>query len=463
MTGQPSVLIVDDEPSQAESLRRILALEGFHASTAHSPKEALAEVGMRMPDAIVSDFQMGSMNGLELYRRVREKNPDILFILVTGYGTMATAVEALKAGVHDFIAKPVDTDELTIKLKKALDLRHLAEENQELRKTIARMKDRVHVVAASRSMAEILETVDRVADSQATVLVIGESGTGKELIARSLHEQGPRREGPYVRVNCAAIPENLLESELFGHEEGAFTGAVARRRGRFEIADRGTIFLDEIGELPLHVQPKILRALQEREFERVGGDETLHVDVRVVAATNRDLSAMVREGTFREDLFYRLNVIPIVIPPLRERMDDVLPLARHFLGKYCEKNGRSLGDLNEEACRRLLSYSWPGNVRELENCIERAVVLARGETLSPEDFVFTGDEKESGIAGTFELLMNTDLGLEDLERKLILMTLERCSGNVSKAARSLRLTRRTLQYRIEKIREQDKTKEDSDV
>ena len=446
------ILVVDDDPAQADSLRRVLALEGFQAASAHSPDEALRELSMRVPDAIISDLRMGEMSGLDLYLQIKETHPGILFILATGYGSLDTAVTALKSGVYDFLTKPIDTDELVIKLKKALSFKDLADENTELKLRIARLGGEIEIIGASQAMQTVLDSVKQVADSTATVLIEGESGTGKELIARSLHQKSPRAGMPYIKVNCAAIPENLLESELFGHEPGAFTGAVGQRKGKFEVAHEGTIFLDEVGEMPLHLQSKFLRVLQEREFERVGGNATVEVDLRVVAATNRDLGAMVRDGEFRDDLFYRLNVIPIHLPPLRERMEDVAPLAAHFLRKFNDKNGRELEDLSQKATARLLSHSWPGNVRELENCMERAVVLARGTELEPRDLVFSGDEKSDGMAGVLEQIMSTDLTLEDLEKRLIVMALERCSNNVSRTARVLGMTRRALQYRVEKMR-----------
>jgi DNA-binding NtrC family response regulator len=448
------VLVVDDEPAQAEGLRRVLAMEGFRATAVDSPTAALEEISMRRPDAIVSDFRMGSMNGLDLYRKVRETHPEMLFVIVTGFGSLETAVEALKEGVHDFITKPVDTDALVIKLKKALKLRTLETENVALKRRIGELRGSSRIIAEAPVMVEILASLDRIAQSSATVLVTGESGTGKEKIARALHERSPRASEPYIKVNCAAIPENLLESELFGHEEGAFTGAKQRRDGKFSAADGGTIFLDEIGEMPLHLQSKFLRVLQEREFERVGSNETLSVDVRVVAATNRDLQEMVKEGEFREDLFYRLNVIPLHIPPLRGRVEDVVPLAEHFRERFCEKHGRELAPLSPEVVAKLEGYGWPGNVRELENCMERAVVLAAGDALEPADFHVGGETRRDAIAEVLEYLLHSDLTLEELERRFIMMSLERCGGNVSQTARVLGLTRRTLQYRLEKVRGQ---------
>ncbi len=449
------ILIVDDDPGQADSLRRVLLLEGFRADCVFSPEEAMVSIADRKPDAIVSDFRMGEVNGLDFYRQVQAIHPDMLFILATGYGTVETAIEALRLGVHDFLTKPIDTDELVIKLKKALNYQSLQTENTRLKEQIADLAERPCIIGDSAAMKSILEEVSQVANSVATVLVEGESGTGKELIAKTIHADSPRSHGSYIKVNCAAIPENLLESELFGHEAGAFTGAVQKRVGKFELADGGSIFLDEVGEMPLHLQPKLLRVLQEREIERVGGSETIKVDVRVIAATNRDLEEMVKEGDFRKDLFYRLNVIPIRLPSLRDRMEDVLPIANHFLSRFSEQNGRDLSGIGDEASKKLLGYSWPGNVRELENCMERAVVLARGHELAATDFHFSDEPVAAGIDSLLERLLTTDMSLNELERRIILMALERCDGNVSETARKLGMTRRSLQYRVEKIKSDD--------
>ncbi len=450
------ILIVDDDPGQADSLRRVLILDGFRADCAFSPEEAMKAIHERKPDAIVSDLRMGAVNGLEFYLQVRAIHEDMLFILVTGFGTVETAVEALRLGVHDFLTKPIDTDELVIKLKKALNYQSLESENTRLKEKIADLAKKPQIIGKSAIMDQVLSQVTQIADSVATVLVEGESGTGKELIAKTIHADSPRAAGAYVKVNCAAIPENLLESELFGHEAGSFTGAVKRRLGKFELAHDGSIFLDEIGEMPLHLQPKLLRVLQEREIERLGGTETIKVDVRVIAATNRNLEEMVKEGDFRSDLFYRLNVIPVQLPPLRERMEDVLPIAEHFLSRFSERNGRDITAIGKSASAKLLGYNWPGNVRELENCIERAVVLAKGSELQAEDFHFTAERTAAGIESLLEQLITTDMSLDELERRIILMALERCEGNVSQTARKLGMTRRSLQYRVEKIKSDDK-------
>lgn len=453
------ILIVDDDPTQAEMLRRVLVLEGFQADAVYSPEAALEEVKMRVPDAIISDFRMGDISGLDLYLQIKESHPDILFILATGYGSLETAVKAMQAGVYDFLSKPLDTGELVVKLEKALSVRQLSQENTQLRKTIEGLHEQITIIGESPLMQDVLSRVERIAPSTATVLIEGESGTGKELIARSLHLGSDRAAEPYIKVNCAAIPENLLESELFGHVAGAFTGAVQDRKGKFAAAEGGSIFLDEIGEMPTHLQSKILRVLQEREFEPVGSEASCVADVRVVAATNRDLTEMVREGEFREDLYYRLNVVPVTLPPLRERKEDIGPLAAYFLDRFNNMNGRSLAPLSKDVIKRLMGYSWPGNVRELENCIERAVILARENKLLPEDISFSGERRAEGMDDVLQQLLTTDLTIEGLERHLILKALESHGGNVSKTARNLGMTRRSLQYRLEKIRGE---KEDGD-
>ncbi len=452
VASKPRVLVVDDERVQAGLLADVLAGEGFDARAVFSPNEALAEVRRFRPEVVISDFRMPGMTGLELYEQVTKIRRETLFIITTAFGTLETAVEAMRRGVFDFVTKPVDTDELVLKLRKAMRLRSLEDENTRLREAVDALQDRVSVIGVSKRIRDVMAAVEQVAHSHSTVLIMGESGTGKELVARTIHVRSPRRNGPYVKVNCAAMPDNLLEDELFGHLRGAFTGAIGERKGKFEAAHGGTIFLDEIGELPLHLQPKLLRVLQEREIEPLGSNAVKQVDVRVLAATNRDLAEMVREGRFREDLYYRLNVIPIVMPPLRERAEDVPVLAQHFLTRFCEQNGRHFSGLSRAALDRLLTYSWPGNVRELENCIERAVVLAPGEQIEAADVVLSGGKPAGTVSSTLDTLFDTDLTLDQLERDIILGALARCGGNLSRTARVLGLTRRALQYRVEQIR-----------
>ncbi|HYC78958.1 MAG TPA: sigma-54 dependent transcriptional regulator, partial [Planctomycetota bacterium] len=381
--------------------------------------------------------------------------PGTPFLIATAFGTLQTAVEAMRAGVYDIVVKPVDVGELALKLRKALHLRSLETENVRLKAAVDALRGRVEIVGSSRRIRDLLAAVEQVAPSRATVLIRGESGTGKELIAKAVHVASPRHDGPFVKVNCAAIPDNLLEDELFGHVKGAFTGAVADRRGKFESANKGTIFLDEIGEMPLHLQPKLLRVLQEREIEPLGADETRLVDVRVLAATNRDLKAMVAEGRFREDLYYRLNVVPIDLPPLRERPEDVPLLAQHFLEKSREANGRKVAGFTRAALEKLAAQPWPGNVRELENCVERAVVLSGGPEIDAADLRLGATERAGAASAAVDALFAGGLSLDQLEREILVEALRRSEGNLSKTARRLGLTRRALQYRVEKIRADD--------
>ncbi len=454
MSGSPTILVVDDERVQAETLRNVLALEGFAVTVATSVEDARTSARSRAFDLVISDLRMPGGTGLDLYRALSADRPDLLFFLLTAYGSIDDAVAAFKAGVSDFLTKPVDTSELIIRIRKALRLRHLESENRDLRRTLETLREPVEIVGGSSGIRKILDSLDRISASTATVLIEGESGTGKELVARAIHERSPRAGGPYVKVNCAAIPENLLEDELFGHEKGAFTGAIAARRGRFELAHRGSIFLDEIGDMPLHLQTKLTRVLQEREFERIGGSETVRVDVRVIAATHRNLAEMAGRGEFREDLFYRLNVIPIVIPPLRDRAEDIPDLAAHFLARFAESHGRSLAGFTDVALRTLRAHAWPGNVRELQNCIERAVVMARGDVVGADDIMIPAAPGHRGAGGPewIDRLVAAGMTLDGLERELILAALDRTGRNLSQAARLLGLTRRTLQYRLDKIR-----------
>ncbi len=456
---RPRVLVVDDERAQADLLAEVLEAEGFECRATYAPDAALATFGVFAPDAVVSDFRMPGMSGTALYRKIAAQRPQTPFLIATAFGTLEDAVDAMRSGVTDFVTKPVDVGELVVKLKRALRVKKLEAENVRLRAEVDALRLGPEFVAESRRMKDVLATVDQIARSHATVLIRGESGTGKELIAKTIHQKSPRRAGPFIKVNCAAVPDNLLEDEFFGHVKGAFTGAASDRKGKFQAADGGTIFLDEIGELPLHLQPKLLRVLQEREIEPLGANETRTVDVRVVAATNRDLARMTTEGKFRDDLFYRLNVVPVTIPPLRERPEDVPPLARFFLERFRERNGRRIGGFTKAAMDELCSHAWPGNVRELENCIERAVILAPGEEIAAADLGL-GLGGKAGSAGAaasaaVDVLFTGAIGLGRLEVEIIIEALRRSEGNVSSAARRLGLTRRALQYRVEKIREAD--------
>jgi DNA-binding NtrC family response regulator len=449
---RPRVLVVDDERPQADLLADVLAVEGFEARAVYGSEAALPLIESFRPDVVVSDFRMPGMNGLELFKKVEAIRPRTPFLIVTAFGTLETAVEAMKAGVTDFVTKPVDAGELVVKLQKALRVRTLEAENVRLKAAVDALRGELVIVAESRRMKDVLTATDRIAKSSASVLIRGESGSGKEVIAKAIHLKSPRHAAPFVKVNCAAIPDNLLEDELFGHVKGAYTGASSDRKGKFETAHRGTIFLDEIGEMPLHLQPKLLRVLQEREIEPLGSDAPRTVDVRVVAATNRDLAEMVSKGTFREDLYYRLDVVPIDLPPLRERPEDIPALAKHFLEKFRDANGRKLRGFTKAALEKLQAQTWPGNVRELENCVERAVVLSTGDELDASDMRLGEGGRAGAAAAAVDSLFTGALGYEQLEREIVIEALRRCEGNVSLAARRLGLTRRALQYRVEKIR-----------
>jgi DNA-binding NtrC family response regulator len=377
MADKGTILIVDDEANIRRILQAVFEREGYRVLTAASGRLALDVLACDSADALVSDIIMPDMDGNELLVNVREKYPDMAAIMMTAYGTIPQAVDAIRHGAYDYVSKPFDIDVLRKVVIAAIEERRAPSSPQ--RKRSARHEGKSSIVAESPKMRAIMDLVDQVADSRATVLLTGESGTGKEVIAKALHERGSRASKAFVAVSCAALPETLLEAELFGHEKGAYTGAVGQRQGRFELADRGTLFLDEIGEIPAGVQVKLLRVIQERELERLGGSKAIRVDVRLVAATNRDLQQAVEAGTFRADLFYRLQVVNIELPPLRERPEDIRPLAEHFIRKYSPENGRGIDSLDDAALASLEAYRWPGNVRELENVIERAVVLSRAD------------------------------------------------------------------------------------
>jgi len=390
---------------------------------------------------------MKTMDGIETLTEIRKISPFVPVLMMTAYSSVKTAVEALKAGAFEYLTKPLDIEELKILIEKALEHYHLREENLVLKERLGDRFDFSRIIGRSPRMKEFFETLSLVAPTGATVLILGESGTGKELVANSIHQNSPRASQPFIKVSCAALPETLLESELFGHEKGAFTGAIARREGRFQLAHRGTIFLDEVGEMNAATQTKILRVLQEREFEPLGGSRTIKADVRVIAATNKDLEKEVKEGRFREDLFYRLNVVALFIPPLRDRKEDVPALATHFFALYREKNKKALREISGKAMDLLMRYDWPGNIRELENCIERAVIMARGEVIAPADLppalqVLSRGKEDLGIQ------FPSGANLQEVERALILKTLEDTDGNRSRAAEILGINRRTLQNKL---------------
>ncbi|MSR73896.1 MAG: sigma-54-dependent Fis family transcriptional regulator [Planctomycetes bacterium] len=445
------ILVVDDDGAQARALSDLLKLEGFEVRCAGGASEALALLQAWSADAVLTDFTMPGTDGITFLGQARQRGVRAPFVLMTAFGTLDVAVSALRAGMSDFVTKPVDASLLVHRLKAALELENLRSENAVLKTVVENSEEPLGLVGKNPRYVELLAAAQRVAPSHATVLITGESGSGKEVIARSLHVYSSRRSGPWVVVNCAAIPDALLEAELFGSLKGAYTGATSDRVGRFEAANGGTLFLDEVGDLPLHLQPKLLRVLQERTVEPLGGGKPRLVDVRLVAATHKDLLAMVREGRFREDLYYRLNVIPLTMPALRERPEDILALGRHFLVRFSRENNRKMS-FSQEAEERMLVHSWPGNVRELQNCVERAVVLAPTETIMPADLFGArtqgGGDRARGLAVS---VLDSAVNIEGLEAALITEALARSSGNVSLAARMLGMTRRAMQYRAGKL------------
>jgi len=450
------LLIVDDDITQAETLARVLELEGYGAAVAESATEALDLLEEGEFDLVLTDLKMPGMDGMELARRIHAKRTDLPVMIVTAHGTIETAIEATREGVADFIQKPVYAEELIHRFRKVFSERDLRSENAELKKRLLHRDRGDAMIGTSTAMASLREQIARVGRTEAAVLVLGESGAGKELVADAIHYASGRREGPLVKINCAAIPDTLLEDELFGHERGAYTGADRRRTGRFEQADGGTLFLDEIGELPLALQVKLLRLLQEHTFERLGGTESIEADVRVICATNQDLEARVRDGGFREDLYYRINVVPLSVPPLRDRKEDVILLARHFARDAGARNGRPIESLEREAEDAMRVHRWPGNVRELRNVIERAVIMGAGSVLHAAELNLgpsrmQGNHETNGETDLVERLMSSRISFEEFERELLVYALERTRGNQSRAARMLGMTRRTLQYRIDKF------------
>ena len=442
------ILVVDDESSQRELIGGFLRKQGHEVFLAGSGAEALARVRETRVDLVLSDFRMPGMSGIELLRAVKAVNPEIPFILVTAYGTVEAAVQAMQEGAADYLMKPLDLEELLLRIGRVSEQVRLQSAVRDLQAHLVERHRLEGIIGESGRMQEVLALVRQVAPSDATVLIRGESGTGKELIARAIHFNSPRAGGPLVTLNCAALPEQLLESELFGHEKGAFTGAVAQRKGRFELADGGSIFLDEIGDLSPALQVKLLRVLQERRFERLGGNRTLTVNVRILAATHRDLEQAMRSGTFREDLYYRLNVVTVQIPPLRERRADIPALLDHFLRKFAEKNRREVAGLTAAARDALLRYEYPGNVRELENLIERAVLLCRGRVIDVEDLPVTVRPGER-IPTEAEAHHLPDL-LASIERQAIRAALLRHGWVQTQAAEELGISERVLRYKMKK-------------
>lgn len=445
MEAKGRILVVDDEANARTALAELLRDEGYAVETAADGFKALPKLVEFSPDLVLTDLKMPGMDGIELMRRILQEEPERVVVVMTAYGAVDSAVAAMRAGAADYLTKPVNMEELLIILAREFERRRLRAEAGHLRQRLAE-RDRIEsIVGSSPAMKNVFETVLQVAPSKASVLITGESGTGKELIAAAIHQHSTRTNKPFVKLHCAALAETLLESELFGHERGAFTGAVSRRDGRFQQADGGTLFLDEIGEISPAIQIKLLRFLQEHEFERVGGNQTIKVDVRVVAATNRDLKKAVQEGRFREDLYYRLNVVTIDVPPLRQRPSDIPLLAAHFLNMFAKENAKVVNGFSDDALTRLSAYSWPGNVRELENTIERAIVVCRGDIITAKDLGPIISPKESVQDGAPVVPGST---LADLERYAILKTLEATGGSTSKAAQILDISPRKIQYKL---------------
>ena len=441
------ILVVDDEPAQRTVLGGFLRKRGFEVAQGASVEEALAHVSARTIDLVLTDLRMPGGGGLALLEGVRAINPEIPVVVMTAFGTVASAVDAMKKGAADYLTKPIDLDELEVLIGRTLERRALVAENRELRRELETRYRLAGLETANAKMSEAINTAARAAASRATILIRGESGTGKELLARAIHHASPRSKGPLVAVNMAAVPETLVESELFGHERGAFTGADRERRGRFELADGGSLFLDEIGDLPRATQAKLLRVLQEQTFERLGGTRSLHVDARVIAATNRDLEAMVRQGEFREDLYYRLNVVTIDLPPLRSRREDIPLLVDHFLRRFAAESKAAVESVSREAMDVLLKYEYPGNVRELENIVHRAVVLARGPVVSTADLpLHVAELRSEGQQPPASFVER----VAQFERELILEALERAGGVQTRAARELGMSERHLRYKLRK-------------
>ncbi len=443
------ILVVDDEPSQRKMLQANLSLDGYQVFEAGDGTEAISRVSEEFFDLILMDNRMSQMDGIEALKGIKKISPGIPVIIITAYASVETAVQALQAGAHDYLTKPLDMEELRFKVLQTLEFWRLKEDNILQRRRIENLFDKSSIVGRSQKMKDVLERVAQVAPSEATVLILGDSGTGKELIANALHQGSGRADKRFIKVNCAALPETLLEAELFGHEKGAFTGADRRRPGRFELADGGSIFLDEIAEMTLATQTKLLRVLQEREFEPLGSTRTVKIDIRIITATNRVLTDEVKSGRFREDLFYRLNVVPIELPPLRERKEDIPLLIEHFLRKYNEKNGRNVQGFHPRALDALMRYSWPGNIRELENVVERCVILTRDDYVPfselPQPIL---DSTGDSYGKEFREGLRPGMTLKEMERELILITLDDNDGNRTRTSRVLGITRRTLQHKL---------------
>ena len=442
-----NILIVDDEKNIREGLGRSLEMDGYNILLAGDGKEGLSLVNKKEIDLVISDLKMPEMSGEELLRNLSSSNPNIPVIILTGHGTIKSAVDAMRDGAFDFLTKPVNLDRMSLLVKRALSNRQLVLKHRELQKEIEKLSKKnkfSSIIGKSAPMRKVLDIVEQVADTKASVLITGESGVGKELIAEALHKLSPRKDKRMVQVHCAALAESLLESELFGHEKGAFTGAVSMKRGRFEVSDGGTIFLDEIGEISGQVQIKLLRVLQEKKFERVGGENTLEVDIRILSATNKDLKEETEKGNFREDLFYRLNVVNIHVPPLRDRKEDIELLSAAFLKEFSEENGKNITGINQKARLALHNYNWPGNIRELRNCIESAVVMCKGEVITIDDMppsIGSNSDDDS-------IKIPIGISMAYAEKEIIKATLFHENGNKTRTAEILGIGRKTLHRKI---------------
>ncbi len=445
------ILVVDDEVNARSALTELLRDEGYEVEMAADAFKALGKVESFGPDIVVTDLKMPGMDGIELVKKLRSGEEPLAVVVMTAFGAVQTAVTAMRAGAADYLTKPLNFSELVVVIERVLETEHLRKETRQLR---ARISDRVapnNIIGEAPAMQQVFEIVDQVAPSRASVLITGESGTGKELVANAIHQRSPRAKGPFIKLHCAALAESLLESELFGHERGSFTGAHGRKDGRFSLADGGTLFLDELGEISPAIQVKLLRFLQEHEFERVGGTDTIKVDVRVLAATNRNLTEEIAKGRFREDLFYRLNVVALEMPSLRDRQSDIPSLAEFFLTKYAKRNDKPIDRLAQETLELLLSYNWPGNVRELENAIERAVVLTTGSIVEPRALPATVRPTIQAHANGAPPIPGSTM--DELERYAILETMKVTGGSTSKAAEMLGVSPRTIQYRLHQYNE----------
>lgn len=449
-----NILVIDDEKNIRTGLATALRLDGYEVFLAEDGKEGL-EIALRGDiDLVITDLRMPEVSGEEVLKKVISETPGVPVIVLTGHGTVENAVEAMRIGAYDFLTKPLNLDRLSLLVKRALQNRELVLQHRELEKKLEDKKTFEHIIGSSAAMNKVFEVIKRVAPTKASVLITGESGVGKELIANALHNLSPRAQQPYIKVHCAALAESLLESELFGHEKGSFTGALSRKRGRFELAHSGTIFLDEIGEINQTVQVKILRVLQEKQFERVGGEDTLEVDVRVITATNRNLEEEIAKGNFREDLYYRLNVVSIHVPPLRERKDDLPLMITSFIKEFAEENGKHIEGIDAKARSALYAFDWPGNVRQLRNCLESAVVMSTSPIISLDDLpptIRSSEEKES-------VSIPVGLTLAEAEKQIILQTLSSLDGNKTKSAEVLGIGRKTLHRKLDEYN----LKEDSD-